>query len=328
VVDTGVAKEKEFDPVKNVSSLRIKSISQSSAKQRAGRAGRTQPGICHRLYSQAAFSLMRPSSLPEIKSMQLGQTLLKLLTLGISNPDQFDYIESPGQDNILSAMKELVALGAVTSTTTADYQLTELGGRMARLPVVPRLAKLLLVACAEGLGGDALIVSALASLSGSVFFRGGSVDDIQAADQQKIQFCSELGDFITLLELFKTWAAVPVNNKSAWCVTNSINAKSMRTACEAMKDIKAALQKDVGLRIQERRDPSTQEEHVRLMAILFDCFRDNLCMYSGHPKTGYINLRTRDASRLHPSTCFLYLNNITPQLIVYDQVTLVNFMFF
>ena len=327
MVDTGVAKEKQFDPVKNVSSLRIQAISQSSAQQRAGRAGRTQPGVCHRLFSQGTFSSMRTSSLPEIKCMQLGQTLLKLLSLGINQPEEFDFVESPGRDNIQSAMRELAGLGAVVTMESTEYRLTELGRRMSRLPVVPRLAKLLLVASGEGLGGDALIVSALASIAGSVFFRAGSPEEVQAADQQKIQFCSEHGDFVTLLELFKAWARVAEAAKSRWCVTNSINAKSMRIGREVLKDIKSALGKDVGIRVEERRAPSTEQDHRRLSEILFDCFRDNLCIYSGHPKTGYINLRTREASRLHPSTCFLYLGNVAPQLVVYDQVETYPFLF-
>ena len=120
VVDTGVAKEKQFDPIKNVSSLRIQSISQSSANQRSGRAGRTQPGVCHRLYSEATFLAMRTNSLPEIKRLQLGQTVLKLLSLGISRPEDFDYIESPGWDNIRSALGQLAELGAVNIDWTAQ----------------------------------------------------------------------------------------------------------------------------------------------------------------------------------------------------------------
>jgi ATP-dependent RNA helicase DHX8/PRP22 len=208
VVDTGVAKEKTFDPVKNMSSLRIQAISQSSAQQRAGRAGRTQPGICYRLYSEDTFLGMRPSSIPEIKRLQMSQTVLKLLSLGISRPENFDYIESPGENNIRTALGQLAELGAVSIDWVGQvYQITELGTRMAQLPVDPRLAKFLLLACTVEenmhLAGDALVISALASISSSVFFRMGSTDGVQLADQQKIQFCSELGDFITMLELFK-----------------------------------------------------------------------------------------------------------------------------
>jgi ATP-dependent RNA helicase DHX8/PRP22 len=325
VVDTGVVKEKQFDPLKNVSSLRLQPISQSSAQQRAGRAGRTEPGTCLRLYSSAAFSRMRPNTVPEIKRLQLGQTVLKLLSLGIGNPVAFDYIETPGRENIVSALRQLAILEAVVvddeQMTAASYQLTALGAQMARLPLDPRLAKFVLLACAKGVGSDALIVAALAATTRSVFFRMGSAEEVQAADQLKIQFCSELGDFITLLELFKCWQQVAEGVKSRWCVTNSVNAKSMRVARDALRDLKSALTHDVGLKLQERRTSSSEEEdHLLLSEILFSCFRDNLCVYSGHPRTGYINLRTRDACRLHPSTCLLYLGNVAPRLIVYDQI--------
>ena len=209
------------------------------------------------------------------------------------------------------------------------YELTELGAQMARLPVDPRLAKLLLVACGEdgaeeGLAGDALIIAALASTTGSVFFRMGNSEEVLLADQQKIRFCSEHGDFITMLELFKAWAIVPEHAKSRWCVTHSINAKSMRIARDTMKDIKAALRKDVSMRVEERWEPSSAEEQRRLAELLLDCYRENLCVYSGHPRTGYIHLRTGEVSRLHPSTCLFYLGNVAPQLIVYDQVGILN----
>ncbi len=326
MIDTGVVKEKQFDPLKNVSSLRLQPISQSSAQQRAGRAGRTEPGTCVRLYSSAAFSRMRPNTVPEIKRLQLGQTVLKLLSLGIGNPVAFDYIESPGRENIVSALRQLAILEAVVddkqmTAASYRYQLTALGAQMARLPLDPRLAKFVLLACAKGVGGDALIVAALAATTRSVFFRMGSTEEVQAADQLKIQFCSELGDFITLLELFKCWQQVAEGLKSRWCVTNSVNAKSMRVARDALRDLKSALTHDVGLKLQERRTSSSEEEdHLLLSELLFSCFRDNLCVYSGHPRTGYINLRTRDACRLHPSTCLLYLGNVAPRLIVYDQI--------
>ncbi len=236
-----MVKEKQLDPVRNVGSLRIQSISQSSAHQRAGRAGRTQPGLCYRLYSQEAFLSMRPNTLPEIKRIQLGQMVLKLLSLGIDSPEEFDFIESPGRDNIRSALSQLSALGAIfvpdtaSQESSAAYELTDLGSRMALLPLDPRLAKLVLEACDEGLGGDALIVSAIVSVTGSVFFRMGSSDEVQLADQKKIRFCSDHGDFITLLELYKTWLKVAEHAKSRWCVNNAINAKSLRIARDVLK---------------------------------------------------------------------------------------------
>jgi hypothetical protein len=75
------------------------------------------------------------------------------------------------------------------------------------------------------------------------------------------------------------------------------------------------------MKAEIRSESSSEEEHLILSRLLFRCFRDNLCVYSGHPRTGYINLRTRELGRLHPSTCLLYLGNVAPPLIVYDQGT-------
>lgn len=267
---------------------------------------------------------MQPSSPPEIKRLQLGQTVLKLLTLGVGRPDEFDYIESPGRENIMAALSHLSVLEAIIPNWEAqEYRLTPLGAKMARLPVDPRLAKLLLLACEESdadLAGDALIVAALATIAGSVFFRMGGPDDVQLADQLKIQFCEEWGDFVTMLELYRAWAGQPDPAKSAWCTERSLNAKSMRIARDVLRDIKAAVWQDRA--VEERRGgpPSSDRCHRRLSELLFQCYRQNLCVYSGHPKTGYINLHTGEVMRLHPSTCLFYLGNVAPQFIVYDQV--------
>ena len=222
-MDSGLAKEKRYDPIRNCSSLVVQKISQSSAKQRAGRAGRTEDGVCWRLYSEEEFRALPPTMVPEIKRVQLGLTVLNLIDLGIQRPDKFPFIETPGLENLDRAIEELVKLGAVDDSTT--LKLTELGSQMCKLPLDPRLSKFVLVSNEEGNGESALVLACLCSMAGNVFFRIGSIVDVTLADQKKMNFCNEEGDFLTLLDVYHSWNIVPNNLKSKWCEENYINGK-------------------------------------------------------------------------------------------------------
>eukprot|EP00092_Neocalanus_flemingeri_P010139 GFUD01010926.1.p1 GENE.GFUD01010926.1~~GFUD01010926.1.p1 ORF type:complete len:1441 (+),score=302.82 GFUD01010926.1:406-4323(+) len=318
VIDPGVAKEKKYDPLRNTSSLVIQKINKSSAKQRAGRAGRTEPGVCFRLYSEDEFCEMNSDMIPEIKRIQLGQTVLKLLDLGIKRPDLFPFIESPGEENLKSAIVNLETLNAI-SIDEGTLKLTKIGRQMAKLPIDPRLSKLVLLANEQGNGEGALILASLCSMAGSVFFRLGSGEDCTQADQKKINFCNENGDFLTLIEVYKIWFQVNEKKKSKWCVENYINGKSMKIARDMILDLKGTFKKEFNLTLTTI-EMDDKERDTIMLKIIFECFKSNLCLYGGHNRLGYINVRTQDVFPLHPSSSFTYLGNISPKLIIYDQI--------
>ena len=322
VVDPGIAKEKKFDPKRNSSSLVVQKINQSSARQRAGRAGRTEPGVCYRLYSEPEFRSMNIAMVAEIRRVQLGQTVLKLIDLGIPRPDQFPFIESPGVENFRNSISELQSLEALTvDEKSGDPKLTQVGFEMSKLPLEPRLAKLVLVSNREGDGENALILASLCSMAGNVFFRLGSNEDCSQADQKKINFCDETGDFLTLVNVFNEWSKVAEKKKSQWCVVNFINGKSMKMARDMLVDLKSVFKNDLQTAITSPILLLDEEERLKKLQLnIFQCFRTNLCVYGGHPRVGYINVRTRDVYPIHPSSSFSYLGNLTPQLIIYDQI--------
>ena len=196
VVDTGMVKEMKFEPKRNKSSLEVTTINKSSAEQRKGRAGRTQAGKCFRLYSKEVYEAMEDQSKPEILRVHLGQVVLKLMELGIEDVRDFDFVESPSFDSITLALELLNSLGAIT-----NGKLTQLGGKIARVPVEPRLAKVIFEGIEKGVGADALALAAIATAGGSVFFRMGSEEEKQAADSRKVCFCLNGGDLLTLLEV-------------------------------------------------------------------------------------------------------------------------------
>ncbi len=138
VVDTGLARVLTYDASVGLDRLRLTPISRSSADQRAGRAGRTQPGICVRLWSPASPRSRPEQTDPEIRRVDLAGAVLHLLALGEKDVRRFPWIETPPEATVLRAFELLQRLGAV-----ADDAITDLGRELARLPTHPRLARLL-----------------------------------------------------------------------------------------------------------------------------------------------------------------------------------------
>lgn len=139
VVDTGLARMLVSDPAVGLDRLRLMPISRASADQRSGRAGRTRPGVCIRLWSEAAHRQRADQTEPEIRHVDLAGAVLQLLALGESQLEEFPWLEPPPAAALEQALQLLRRLGAVS-----DNSLTPLGQRMARLPVHPRLGRLLM----------------------------------------------------------------------------------------------------------------------------------------------------------------------------------------
>ena len=138
VVDSGKVREVSYDPKRNMSALTLTWTTRSSAEQRKGRAGRTVAGRCYRLYTAAEHDVMRPESVPEILRVHVGQALLKLMALGVPDPTRFDFVEAPSPDAMGEAMGVLRELGACEGEAGG---LTEVGRRLAKLSLEPRLGK-------------------------------------------------------------------------------------------------------------------------------------------------------------------------------------------
>lgn len=144
VVDTGLARIQRFDTSVGMDRLGVAPIARDAADQRAGRAGRTQPGICIRLWSEASHGQREAQTLPEIRRVDLAGAVLHLMALGETEVRAFPWLEPPRQEAIAQALLLLHRLGAVETTSDAPCRITNLGRRMASLPIHPRLARLLI----------------------------------------------------------------------------------------------------------------------------------------------------------------------------------------
>lgn len=167
VIDSGYCKLKVFNPRIGMDSLQITPISQANADQRAGRAGRTGPGHCYRLYTELAYAReMLLSTIPEIQRTNLGNVVLLLKSLGIDNLLQFDFLDPPPQENILNSMYQLWILGALDNTG----DLTPLGRKMVEFPLDPPLSKMLLIGEELGCTAELVIIVSMLSVP-SIFYR-------------------------------------------------------------------------------------------------------------------------------------------------------------
>ncbi|OMO73041.1 hypothetical protein COLO4_27299 [Corchorus olitorius] len=141
VIDSGMVKESKFEPGTGMNVLKVCWISKSSANQRAGRAGRTEPGRCYRLYSESDFESMHSNQEPEIRRVHLGVAVLRILALGIKNVQSFDFVDAPSSKAIDMATRNLIQLGAIVQKNGV-FELTDEGKYLVKLGIEPRLASL------------------------------------------------------------------------------------------------------------------------------------------------------------------------------------------
>lgn len=229
VVDPGYVKVNAYDPKLGMDSLIVSPISQAQANQRAGRAGRTGPGKCYRLYTEQAYKMeMLPNSIPEIQRQNLAYTILMLKAMGINDLLNFEFMDPPPAQTLVNALHNLYNLDALDD----EGYLTPFGRKMSEFPMEPALAKTLIESTELGCVDEVLTIVAMLSVQ-SVFNR--PKDKQAAADQKKQRFHSVYGDHITLLNVYRAW---DLNGRSAgWCKENYIHERSMRRALDVRKQL-------------------------------------------------------------------------------------------
>ena len=235
VIDPGFVKQNAYDPKLGMDSLVVTPISQAQAKQRAGRAGRTGPGKCFRLYTETAFqSEMLPTSIPEIQRQNLSHTILMLKAMGINDLLHFDFMDPPPTNTMLTALEELYALSALDD----EGLLTRLGRKMADFPMEPALAKVLIYSVDMGCSDELLSIVAMLSVQ-TVFYR--PKEKQQQADQKKSKFHDPHGDHLTLLNVYNGWKNSKFSNP--WCFENFIQARSMRRAQDVRQQLVSIMER-------------------------------------------------------------------------------------
>ena len=201
VIDPGFARISRYSAKTKVQRLPIEKVSQASAEQRKGRCGRTSPGICIRLYSEEDFQARPAFTEPEILRTNLASVILQMKALHLGEIDQFPFLEPPDSRQIRDGYQTLFELNAITPPPTQE--LTPLGRQLSRLPIDPRIGRMILAATSEGgarILEPVLIIAAALSVQDP---RLRPMDAQTQADEAHLQFRDPTSDFLCFLKLWE-----------------------------------------------------------------------------------------------------------------------------
>jgi ATP-dependent helicase HrpA len=236
VIDTGLARISRYNYRTKVQRLPVEAISQASANQRAGRCGRVAAGICIRLYAEEDY-LSRPEfTETEIQRTNLAAVILQMVTLGLGSIEVFPFIDPPDMRFIRDGYKLLHELGAVDE----QQQLTRMGRQLARLPVDPRLARMILAASETRCLKEVLIIVAALEVMDP---RERPLEKAQAADEKHALFRDERSDFHTYIRLWNAYAEqakhLSQNKLRGWCRTHFLSFMRMREWIDVHRQLQA-----------------------------------------------------------------------------------------
>ncbi|XVF73182.1 hypothetical protein PTKIN_Ptkin12aG0180500 [Pterospermum kingtungense] len=303
VVDPGFAKQNVYSPKQGLDSLVITPISQASAKQRAGRAGRTGPGKCYRLYTESAYrNEMSPTSIPEIQRINLGLTTLTMKAMGINDLLSFDFMDSPAPQALISAMEQLYSLGALDE----EGLLTKLGGKMAEFPLDPPLSKMLLASVDLGCSDEILTIIAMIQ-TGNIFYRPREKQ--AQADQKRAKFFRPEGDHLTLLAVYEAWKAR--NFSRPWCFDNFIQCRSLSRVQDVRKQLLSIMDK-YKMDVVSCGKNFTKIQKSIAAGFFFHAARKD-------PQEGYRTLVENQPVYIHPSSALFQRQ---PDWVIYHELVM------
>lgn len=219
VVDSGFIKQTHFHPESGIQSLDVILHSKAGCNQRMGRAGRTSHGTCFRMFTEESFGERPDFTEPEILRMNLSGVVLLMESIGVEGIEDFDFIDPPDKETFHEAYEMLIALGAITR---GEKGLTDIGRDMVRLPLDPRIARMVLEAKKHGCVEDIATIAALLSVR-SVFPR--PKDKESEADEAHAKFKDNKSDALTFL---RVWKAYKVSGfDKGWCLKNFLHSRSL-----------------------------------------------------------------------------------------------------
>lgn len=225
VIDTGDAKNNYYNQSNYTSSLIENQISQSNANQRAGRAGRTRPGVCYRLYDEANFKARPEFPSPEILRSDLSDVVLRSVELGIENAEDFPFITQVSKEAIASAYNTLISLGALDN----ERHMTELGHFMMRFPLSVRHARILAESVYKYPGALKKVLIAVSFISSKTPFV--SLDEENEDDAKRVwrRYKNPWGDFVAFLSIFEEYTSLYASEeKKHYCDTHYLDYECMK----------------------------------------------------------------------------------------------------
>jgi len=247
VCDSGKVKEMTYDPVCKMQRLKEFWVSRASSEQRKGRAGRTGPGVCFRLYAESEYSGFSPYSKPEIERVPLDSLVLQMISMGLPDARKFPFIEPPPPESLENSIMVLKEQGAMT----ADEKLTTMGRMLANLPVDVGIGKILINGSLFHQVDSVLTLAAALSVQ-SPFTNKAYRDSDCLASRRNLD--SDHGDPLTLLNAFREWLRIKVDdrdNSRKWCKKRGLEEQRFYEMTKLRRQFEDLL-RDSGLLEEDR----------------------------------------------------------------------------
>jgi ATP-dependent helicase HrpA len=230
VIDSGLARISRYSPRSRTTSLPILPVSRSSADQRKGRCGRVQDGVCIRLYSEADYDSRPNFTPPEIVRANLAEVILRMISLKLGDISEFPFIDRPELKNIKDGYNLLFELGAIKTQDRSQIVLTKTGRLMAKIPLDPRLSRMLIEAKSQGCVNEIAVIASALSIQDP---RERPAERTREADRTHATFYDPHSDFISLLNIWNryhhTWQKVKTNNQmKRFCRDHYLSFRRMR----------------------------------------------------------------------------------------------------
>ena len=324
VIDAGTARVSRYAHRTGVQRLPVEPIARASAEQRAGRCGRTGPGVCIRLYDEAGFAARPAHPEPEIRRSDLAAVLLRMLSLGLGDVDRFPFIDPPDRRHVNDGLRLLRELGALD----AGGGLTKIGRRLARFPLDPRIGRMLLEADGLGCVAEVLAIASFLSVPdprerrrhASTGGRSGrrregrsggrsppSADAVHAApaappSSARAGFADPRSDFLGIVDLWRRFRSAvdePGGSARGFCRRHSLSPARMRDWADVHGQIREIC-RELGIRPRGLGRASPGRVHRALLAGLLRCIGART------PEGEYAGLRgatfrLAPGSALHPA---------------------------
>ncbi|KAJ7074423.1 P-loop containing nucleoside triphosphate hydrolase protein [Mycena amicta] len=222
IIATNIAEIRIYNPTTALASLATVPTSLASATQRAGRAGRTSPGVCYRLYPKSVLDSLLLSTPPEITRTDMTTPILQLKSLGIDDLMKFEWVSAPPAESVLRALEGLVAAGMIGT----DGRLTVMGEQVAECPVEVGIARMLFNSKEQTCGEEILTIAAMTAVQDVFIIPEGAPGALAELERRK--FTAEEGDHLTLLNAYNAFTRS--GRSSGWCKSHALSFRAMSRA--------------------------------------------------------------------------------------------------
>lgn len=302
VIDCGFVKLRAYNPRTGIESLVVTPVSQASATQRAGRAGRNRSGKCYRLCTEETFEKLPESTVPEMQRSNLAPVVLQLKALGIDNVLRFNFLSPPPAQSMVQALELLYALGGLNDQC---FLTDPLGLRMAEFPLNPMFAKMLLESGNFGCSQEILSIAAMMQIQ-NVFVVPPNQKSAAAREHRK--FAVAEGDHLTMLNIYE--AFIKHNKNSQWCQKHFLNYRGLVRATTVREQLKKLLSK---FRVPKKSSEGDPDPILRCIVLGFFANAAKF-HYSGFYRT------IRDDYELHIHPTSVLYGEKEPQWVVYNEI--------